>query len=113
MESNTRIVEVEDDKTEDYFSTDVEQTDDQSVPYTNQANGDAYMPAATRIRKKLLRKEKSRVQFFINGDSTHIASRSNDKPQRMEDSPADSVKSEYSGTDLRKFYLIFIWFHAI
>jgi hypothetical protein len=52
-------------------------------------------------RKRILKKEKSRVQFFIENDSEQSVNRS-----RMEDSPTESWKSEYSGTDLRKFLLV-------
>jgi hypothetical protein len=48
----------------------------------------------------VLRREKSRVQFFIENDPP-TANRPNDR-QRMEDSPTESWKSEYSGTDLRQ-----------
>lgn len=64
---------------------------------------DGCASVAARFRKKTIRRDKSRVQFFVDGDSTHVTNRV-DRNQRTEDSPADSVKSEYSGTDLRKCF---------
>lgn len=51
-------------------------------------------------KKKPLKREKSRVQFFLESGPT-ANNRTGDR-HRMEDSPSESWKSEYSGTDLRK-----------
>jgi len=50
-------------------------------------------------KHKPLKRTPSRVQFFVekNLTSNHVQ-----RGFRQEDSPSDSWKSEYSGTDLRK-----------
>lgn len=57
-------------------------------------------PPIIFTKKRPLRREKSRVQFFIQHDPS-AANRINDN-HRMEDSPTESCKSEYSGNDLRQ-----------
>lgn len=63
-------------------------------------SSDMPSPPILLNKKKLLKREKSRVQFFIENDPP-TANRPNDR-QRLEDSPTESWKSEYSGTDLRQ-----------
>ena len=68
-------------------------------------SSDMQSPPIILTKKKVLKREKSRVQFFIENDPP-TANRPNDR-QRMEDSPTESWKSEYSGTDLRQSTMTF------
>lgn len=65
----------------------------------NRPNSDEMQsPTIILTKKRPLRREKSRVQFFIQHDPS-AANRINDH-HHMEDSPTESCKSEYSGNDL-------------
>lgn len=84
------------------INTDREKDNPGLNSYTS-TSSDMPSPPILLNKKKLLKREKSRVQFFIENDPP-TANRPNDR-QRLEDSPTESWKSEYSGTDLRQLKL--------
>lgn len=72
-----------------------------TIKTTNNPTEEMQSPPILSTKKKVLKREKSRVQFFIESDPT--STRTADR-HRMEDSPSESWKSEYSGTDLRRLF---------
>lgn len=87
------------------INTDREKANPELNSYTSTCS-DMPSPPILLNKTKVLRREKSRVQFFIENDPP-TANRPNDR-QRLEDSPTESWKSEYSGTDLRQLKLHFL-----
>ncbi len=81
---------------------------------SSEPNDGVHSPPILLTKKKPLKREKSRVQFFIENDPSRDANshanRGTDH-HRLEDSPSESWKSEYSGTDLRKNLILVFFFY--
>lgn len=100
---------VDDDKENDDVEESRENCNETPLNFeanSNITSGDQHSPPILTSRRKPLKREKSRVQFFLENDAS--ANRATSELHRLEDSPSASWKSEYSGTDLRKLTHCFV-----
>ena len=110
-------VEEADIKEEDYKGIDKSNFDQfpdfDSILTSHSSAGDLHTPPTVLAKNKPLKREKSRVQFFIENEPSRDNTNRMTDQHRKEDSPSESCKSEYSGTDLRKFFPVIYFFFSL